>query len=149
MLALALFLFSAVDIRLKYYDRARVFISFLCFDLILYNFGNEIKKKKRPSPSNIKNLVSLINGTLSVSEIKVKRLYIPEFSKIQFINGIKHSLLSALIAYISTKSVKIKKDEHFMQKKNSTGKIDIDITVRGRIISLGITLLRSYISNNR
>lgn len=146
--ALLLVLFSIIKIRVIYYENTRIIISFLCFELLLYNFNGRKRKKQSFTIKNFINLVTLANNTLSKTEIHINRLYLPEISNIQILNGLKASLLSVMLAYISAKSVKIKADEHFMQGID-LDKAEIDLTLSGRILPIGITMLASFLKNNR
>ena len=145
--AVLLFLFSIIKIRVIYYDKPKIIITFLCFDVVLYDFNKKDMKKQRFTFNNLKNLFSLVNSTLSKTEIQINRLYLPDISDIQVINGLKASLLSVIFAYISAKSVKIKADELFMRGRNFD-KAEIDLTLSGRILPIGITMLKSFLKNN-
>lgn len=145
--ALLLILLSKISLRILYFEKAFIIISFLCFDIYLYDFKKERKRKLALSARNIKNLLRLINNTLSKTEIQINKLFLPDISDIQALNGLKASLLSIFIAYISARSVKIKADEHFMRKEDFD-KAEIDLTIRGRILPIGITMLSSYLKNN-
>ena len=145
--AVLLFLFSIIKIRVIYYDKPKIIITFLCFDVVLYDFNKKDTKKQRFTFNNLKNLFSLVNSTLSKTEIQINRLYLPDISDIQVINGLKASLLSVIFAYISAKSVKIKADELFMRGRNFD-KAEIDLTLSGRILPIGITMLKSFLKNN-
>lgn len=143
-----LFLFSKVKVRLLYYEKPRIIISFLCFDLILFDFKKKQKNDRTFTLKNFKNFFSLINDTAAKTEIQINRLYLPDISDIQFLNGLTTSLLSVLIVYISSKAVKIKTKEHFMQRANFDI-FEIDLTLSGRILPIGIIMLKSYFINNR
>ena len=112
---------------------------------------NEVELWKRKKQSfainNFINLLSLLNNTLAKAEIQINRLYLPDISNFQVLNGLKALLLSVVLAYISAKSVKIKADEHFMHRRG-IDKAEIDLTFSGRILPIGITMLTSFLKNN-
>ena len=143
-----LVLLSVVRVRILYYGEVRIIISVLCFDLILYGFNKTNNAERNVAPKNILNFIRLINKTLPKLEVEFNRLFLPDISEIQIFNGLKYSLLSLLIAYIGSKSVKIKGNEHFMQGQGLK-KAEIDLTLSGRILPIGITMLRTYFVNNR
>lgn len=58
------------------------------------------------------------------------------------------SLLSLLLVYISVKAVKIKTDTHFLQDMDNDKTVKLDLSLKGRIISLGLTAFKSYLINN-
>lgn len=146
-MSIVLLLFSAIQIRLLYIDKPSIIISFLCFDLVFSELAAGSRGKRAVTLENIRNLFRLISDSLAKVEIYIKKLYLPEISNIQFFNGIKNSVLSALVAYISIKTGKIKTEEHFMLGNDSSPMVDV--TISGRILPIGISLLRSYYVNNR
>lgn len=124
-----------------------IIISFLCFDLLLYDFEKRQKRERSFTANNLKNLLKFISRALAKTNIQIDRLYLPDISDLQILNGLKNAFLSILIAYTSSKAVKINADEHFMQATD-LDKPKIDLTLSSRILPLGITMLASYLKNN-